>query len=56
MPEQCDAVWVTTRCELTAGHDSAHASRAGAALITWANYAAGDPTRLDLLWATDDEG
>jgi hypothetical protein len=31
-----------TRCQLRAGHQSAHAARDGEALVSWSNPAAGE--------------
>jgi hypothetical protein len=53
MADQCDSVWGSIRCELVAGHDSSHASRADLSLTSWANRTALDPTRVDFDWATD---
>lgn len=48
MPNQCDHQWSGLRCQLLAGHFSAHAAREDDALISWRSEH-GD--RLVLDWA-----
>jgi hypothetical protein len=40
--DRCDSRWSATQCELVNGHQSAHAARQDAALISWVNSVAGD--------------
>jgi hypothetical protein len=52
MPTQCDHYWAGLRCQLWAGHASAHAAREDDALISWRSDEHGD--RLVLDWADRD--
>ena len=49
MPTQCDHYWAGLRCQLWAGHASAHAAREDDALISWRSEEHGDRIVLD--WA-----
>jgi hypothetical protein len=43
-----------TRCQLRAGHQSAHAARQGQALVSWSNPDAGDRAKEIVLdWFAD---
>jgi hypothetical protein len=53
MPTQCDHYWAGLRCQLWAGHASAHAAREDDALIYWRSEEHGDRVVLD--WADRDE-
>jgi hypothetical protein len=53
MPTQCDHYWAGLRCQLWAGHASAHAAREDDALISWRSDEYGD--RLQLDWADRQE-
>jgi hypothetical protein len=54
--KQCENVWGGIRCELIAGHLSAHGARQGAALVTWVNRASVTGRSTPTEWAnTDDE-
>jgi hypothetical protein len=53
MPTQCDHYWAGLRCQLWAGHASAHAAREDDALISWRSDEHGD--RLVLDWADRDD-
>lgn len=46
---QCTSVLGAVWCRLRADHRSAHAARDGAALVSWANPAAGDHARQIVL-------
>lgn len=52
MPTQCDHYWAGLRCQLRAGHASAHAAREDDALIYWRSDEHGDRVKLD--WADRD--
>jgi hypothetical protein len=49
VPTQCDHYWSGLRCQLWAGHASAHAAREDDALIYWRSEQHGDRVVLD--WA-----
>jgi hypothetical protein len=49
MPTQCDRYWAGLRCQLWAGHASAHAAREDDALISWRGDQYGDRVAFD--WA-----
>jgi hypothetical protein len=51
MPTQCDHYWSGLRCQLWAGHASAHAAREDDALISWRSEEHGDRVVLD--WADE---
>jgi len=53
MPTQCDHYWAGLRCQLWAGHASAHAAREDDALISWRSDEHGDRVVLD--WADRDD-
>jgi len=53
MPTQCDHYWAGLRCQLWAGHASAHAAREDDALISWRSDEHGDRLLLD--WADQDD-
>jgi len=50
---RCDDAWSNLRCQLRAGHTSAHAARDADALISWRSDQHGD--RLILDWADATE-
>ena len=49
MPTQCEHYWSGLRCQLWAGHASAHAAREDDAIISWRSEQHGDRVKLD--WA-----
>jgi hypothetical protein len=54
--KQCENVWGGLRCELIAGHTSAHGTRKGRALVTWVNHASVTGRNTPTEWAnTEDE-
>jgi hypothetical protein len=46
---RCTDTLGATGCQLRARHESAHAARAGGALVSWANAEAGDRGKLIVL-------
>ncbi|HEU5271400.1 MAG TPA: hypothetical protein VFU36_15850 [Jatrophihabitans sp.] len=56
MPNQCDHHWSGLRCQLRAGHASAHAAREDDAVISW--HGNGHDGRVVLDWAVrqDEDG
>jgi hypothetical protein len=54
MPTQCEHYWSGLRCQLWAGHASAHAAREDDAIISWRSEQHGDRVQLD--WADQVEG
>jgi hypothetical protein len=53
--EQCESVWGGLRCELIAGHASAHGTRTGQALVTWVNHASITGRNTPTEWVTIDD-
>jgi hypothetical protein len=53
VPTQCDHYWSGLRCQLWAGHASAHAARQNGALISWRSDEHGDRIVLD--WADQED-
>jgi hypothetical protein len=53
MPTQCEHYWSGLRCQLWAGHASAHAAREDDAIISWRSEQHGDRVELD--WADRDD-
>lgn len=51
MPSQCEQYWSGLRCQLWAGHASAHAAREDDAVISWRSNEHGDRVVLD--WAVE---
>jgi hypothetical protein len=52
--KQCENVWGGIRCELIAGHQSAHGARQSAALVTWVNHASVTGRNTPTEWANTD--
>jgi len=51
VPSQCEQYWSGLRCQLRAGHVSAHAARENDAVISWRSNEHGDRVVLD--WAVE---
>jgi hypothetical protein len=53
VPSQCEHSWSGLRCQLWAGHLSAHAAREDGAVISWRSDEHGDRVVLD--WAVQQQ-
>ncbi|MFL6161991.1 MAG: hypothetical protein ACJ74U_07165 [Jatrophihabitantaceae bacterium] len=53
MPTQCQHCWSGLRCQLWAGHASAHAARENDTLTSWRSEEHGDRIVLD--WADQED-